>query len=205
MPHDEPSTGGNTDESALGKQNPSLSNAGDSVATHSQRPAGPSLSGRVAFFPFIVVIVLGLMFVLSMAFQFQRIMQSLDKSRTLWPKAQSTLANRYRNANDLLENNRFLDRPIDLDYWKEQQEKFRETVQFDRQVDSALALESMLQNLLTRTLEPDKSNFIPLPAGDTNVEELLASERDRNDAQTSFLGRWAMTLLRLKTPQVFIP
>lgn len=205
MLNDEHSTGRNAKASALGKQNLSSSNADDSVATRSQHPAGPSLSGRVAFFPFIVIIILGLIFVLSMAFQFQRIMQSLDRSRTLWPKAQSTLANRYRNANDLLENNRFLDRPIDLNYWKEQQEKFRETVQFDRQVDSALALESMLQNLLTRSLEPDKSNFLPLPAGNSNVEELLASERVRNDAQTSFLGRWAMTLLRLKTPQVFIP
>lgn len=205
MLNDEHSTGRNTNDSALGKRNLNSPNAGDSVATRSQHPVGPSLSGRVAFFPFIVIIVLGLIFVLSMALQFQRIMQSLDKSRTLWPKAQLTLANRYRNANDLLENNRFLDRPIDLNYWKEQQIKFRETVQFDRQVDAAIALESMLQNLLTRSLEPDKSNFLPLPAGNSSVEELLASEQDRNDAQTSFLGRWAMTLLRLKTPQVFLP
>lgn len=205
MPHDDPSSIGGGNISSLEKPNLSFSNDVEQTAIHSKPLAGLSLSGRVAFFPFIVIIVLGLIFVLSMAIQFQRIMQGLDRSRTLWPKAQSSLSDRFRNANDLLENNRFLDRPIDLDYWKQQQEKFRETVQFDRQVDSALALESMLQNLLSRTLEPDKSSFAPLPAGDPNVEELLASERERSDAQSSFLGRWAMTLLRLKTPQVFLP
>jgi hypothetical protein len=205
MKYADPSSNGSGNISSLEKTNLNLSNDADQTANHSQRPAGLSLSGRVVFFPFIVVIVLGLIFVLSMAIQFQRIMQGLDRTRTLWPKAQSSLSDRFRNANDLLDNNRFLDHPIDLDTWKQQQEKFRETVQFDRQVDSALALESMLQNLLTRALEPDKSSFAPLPAGDPNVEELLASERERNDAQSSFLGRWAMTLLRLKTPQVFLP
>lgn len=137
MPHDDPSSNGSGNISSLEKPKLGFSSDVDQTAIHSQRPAGISLSGRVAFFPFIVVIVLGLIFVLSMAIQFQRIMQGLDRSRTLWPKAQSSLSDRFRNANDLLENNRFLDHPIDLDYWKQQQEQFRETVQFDRQVDSA--------------------------------------------------------------------
>ena len=112
-------------------------------------PNSPTLSGRAAMVPFVIILVLGLVFVLSIAIQFQRIMTQLDRSRSVWPRAQLALADRYRNANDFLDSNRFLANPISITDWRNQQIKFRETVQFDRQVESAIELEKMLQSFET--------------------------------------------------------
>ncbi len=167
-------------------------------------PNSPTLSGRAAVVPFVIILVLGLVFVLSIAIQFQRIMTQLDRSRSVWPRAQLALADRYRNANDFLDANRFLANPISITDWRNQQIKFRETVQFDRQVESAIELEKMLQSFETdpKTAEEAK---ITLATSNEDLDKLVESERIRNDVQTSFLGRWTMFLLRLKTPPVFLP
>ena len=166
-------------------------------------PNSPTLSGRAAVVPFVIILVLGLVFVLSIAIQFQRIMTQLDRSRSVWPRAQLALADRYRNANDFLDANRFLANPISITDWRNQQIKFRETVQFERQVESAIELEKMLQSFETdpKTAEEAK---ITLATSNEDLDKLVASERIRNDVQTSFLGRWTMFLLRLKTPPVFL-
>lgn len=167
-------------------------------------PNSPTLSGRAAVLPFVIILVLGLVFVLSVAIQFQRIVTQLDRSRSVWPRAQLALADRYRNANDFLDANRFLANPISITDWRNQQIKFRETVQFDRQVESAIELEKMLLSFESdpKTAEEAK---ITLAISNEDLEKLVESERIRNDVQTSFLGRWTMFLLRLKTPPVFLP
>lgn len=167
-------------------------------------PNSPTLSGRAAVLPFVIILVLGLVFVLSVAIQFQRIMTQLDRSRSVWPRAQLALADRYRNANDFLDANRFLANPISITDWRNQQIKFRETVQFDRQVESAIELEKMLLSFESdpKTAEEAK---ITLAISNEDLEKLVESERIRNDVQTSILGRWTMFLLRLKTPPVFLP
>jgi len=167
-------------------------------------PNSPTLSGRAAVVPFVLILILGLVFVLSIAIQFQRIMTQLDRSRSVWPRAQLVLADRYRNANDFVDDNRFLAHPISITDWRNQQIKFRETVQFDRQVESAIELEKMLMSFISdpKTAEEAKAT---LSTSNEDLEKLLESERIRNAAQTSFLGRWTMFLLRLKTPPVFLP
>jgi hypothetical protein len=167
-------------------------------------PNSPTLSGRAAVVPFVVILILGLLFVLSIAVQFQRIMTQLDRSRSVWPRAQLVLADRYRNANDFLVTNRFLANPISITDWRNQQIKFHENVQFDRQVESAIELEKMLRSFIADPKTASEAQ-VTLATSSEDLEKLVESERLRNAAQTSFLGRWTMFFLRLKTPPVFLP
>lgn len=160
------------------------------------------ISGKVAVVAFSLILLLGLIAVLSIALQFQSIMQRLNASRSSWGPASTELSKRFDEAEHYLSSVDYMGNSPTLTDWSYYYNQFHESRQFDRQVASAQKLEEMLEALLSQQSLPPTSPITPLKPG-FKLLELLEKEKLRKQSEMSFLGRWTKTLLRLKTPSYF--
>lgn len=160
------------------------------------------ISGKVAVVAFSLILLLGLIAVLSIALQFQTIMQRLNASRSSWGPASTELSKRFDEAEHYLSSVDYLGNSPTLTDWSYYYSQFRESRQFDRQVASAQKLEEMLEGLLSQQSLPPTSPITPLKPG-SKLLELLEKEKLRKQSELSFLGIWTKNLLRLKTPSFF--
>ncbi|MFN6401652.1 MAG: hypothetical protein ACK449_17305 [Planctomycetota bacterium] len=159
------------------------------------------ISGRIAALSFSVILLLGLIAVLAIGLQFQRIMQNLNASRSAWGAASSELTSRFSTAEAYFKTVNYLDNSPSLTDWSYYYNQFSKSRQFDRQVESAQKLEGMLEAILSQKSILG-SPITPLSPSD-GMLDLLENEKKRKESETSFLGSWTKTLLRLKTPQFF--
>lgn len=157
-------------------------------------PPGVTIRGKWFVAPFVVVLILLLAWTLSIAIQFQTIMTRLDRARADWPAASQDLAKRFAAFDADLKSYSVSITDADRNAWNEAYAAFQETSQYDRQSTHAAILERI------RSKTGDQS--VPLEST-PSIEQLLAREQDRLQAQQSMVGRWAITALRLKLPGTF--
>ncbi|MFM8213461.1 MAG: hypothetical protein ACKN82_02265, partial [Pirellula sp.] len=112
------------------------------------------ISGKVALIAFSLILLLGLVAILSIGLKFQGIMQSLNASRSAWGRASGELVKRFGDAEQFLSSVDYLGNSPTLTDWKYYYAKFGESQQFDRQVEPAQKLESMLEALLSQQSLP---------------------------------------------------
>jgi hypothetical protein len=160
------------------------------------------ISGKVALFAFSLVLLAGLVAILSIGLKFQGIMQRLNASRSAWGRASGELVQRFGEADQFLRSVDYLGNSPTLTDWKYYYAKFGESQQFDRQVEPAQKLESMLEALLSQQSLPPTAPIGHLKPG-KDLLDLLDKEKTRKDSEMSFLGSWTKTILRLKTPSYF--
>ena len=171
---------------------------------HSEHPNQQqgAISGKVAVASFSLILLLGFVAVLSIALQFQSIMQRLNASRSAWGAASTELSSRFAEAEKYLSSVNYLDGSPTLLDWTYYYSQFSESRQFDRQVISASKLEGMLEAILSQKSLPPTAPITPLKP-QNGLLELLEQEQLRKQTETSFLGSWTKTLLRLNTPLYF--
>ena len=160
------------------------------------------ISGKVALIAFSLILLLGLVAILSIGLKFQGIMQSLNASRSAWGRASGELVKRFGDAEQFLSSVDYLGNSPTLTDWKYYYAKFGESQQFDRQVEPAQKLESMLEALLSQQSLPPTAPIGQLKPG-KDLLDLLDKEKSRKDSEMSFLGSWTKAILRLKTPPYF--
>ncbi|MFM9062066.1 MAG: hypothetical protein ACKOOI_03375 [Pirellula sp.] len=160
------------------------------------------ISGKVALIAFSLILLMGLVAILSIGLKFQGIMQSLNASRSAWGRASGELVKRFGDAEQFLSSVDYLGNSPTLTDWKYYYAKFGESQQFDRQVEPAQKLESMLEALLSQQSLPPTAPFGHLKPG-KDLLDLLDKEKSRKDSEMSFLGSWTKAILRLKTPPYF--
>ncbi|MFM7928823.1 MAG: hypothetical protein ACKO9Q_14020 [Pirellula sp.] len=160
------------------------------------------ISGKVALIAFSLILLMGLVAILSIGLKFQGIMQSLNASRSAWGRASGELVKRFGEAEQFLSSVDYLGNSPTLTDWKYYYAKFGESQQFDRQVEPAQKLESMLEALLSQQSLPPTAPFGHLKPG-KDLLDLLDKEKSRKDSEMSFLGSWTKAILRLKTPPYF--
>lgn len=160
------------------------------------------ISGKVALIAFSLILLMGLVAILSIGLKFQGIMQSLNASRSAWGRASGELVKRFGDAEQFLSSVDYLGNSPTLTDWKYYYAKFGESQQFDRQVEPAQKLESMLEALLSQQSLPPTAPFGHLKPG-RDLLDLLDKEKSRKDSEMSFLGSWTKAILRLKTPPYF--
>ncbi|MFM8262837.1 MAG: hypothetical protein ACKN9S_11225 [Pirellula sp.] len=160
------------------------------------------ISGKVALIAFSLILLMGLVAILSIGLKFQGIMQSLNASRSAWGRASGELVKRFGEAEQFLSSVDYLGNSPTLTDWKYYYAKFGESQQFDRQVEPAQKLESMIEALLSQQSLPPTAPFGHLKPG-KDLLDLLDKEKSRKDSEMSFLGSWTKAILRLKTPPYF--
>lgn len=168
------------------------------------KEADDRIPGRIAVVAFSILLVLGFLCVLAIGLQFQTIMNRLDASRSAWPEASKELTQRFGEADQFLASVDYLDHSSTLMDWRFYYDQFGESRQFDRQVASAVKLEEMLEALLSQRSLPPLAPIQPIEAN-SGLLNLLEKEQWRKNSEQGTLGRWTMTLLRLKTPPYFEP
>lgn len=173
------------------------------------KPAGSNsgekkdvISGKVAVTIFSLILVLGLVAVLSIALQFQVLMQRLNASRSAWGGASTELSKRFGDAEQFLSSVDYLGNSPTLTDWKYYYSQFLESRQFDRQVNAAQKLEEMIEALISQRSLPPTAPIEPLDPGE-KLASLIEKEKSRKQSEQSQLGSWTKTLLRLKTPTYF--
>ena len=147
---------------------------------------------------------LGVLFILSIAFQFQRIMSSLDASRAAWPKASAVLADRYMSSNIYLSGTELLAEVNSLQSWRDQYKAFKVSSQFDRQVGPSINLENMISGLVNQRIATFDSPIRHLVAKGP-ILEIVEKEAYRKSLEESSLGKLTKVVLGLKTPSFFEP
>jgi hypothetical protein len=167
-----------------------------------QQEQSDRISGKVALIAFSLILLIGLVAILSIGLKFQGIMQSLNASRSAWGRASGELVKRFGDAEQFLSSVDYLGNSPTLTDWKYYYAKFGESQQFDRQVEPAQKLESMLEALLSQQSLPPTAPIGHLNPG-KDLLDLLDKEKTRKDSEMSFLGSWTKTILRLKTPPYF--
>lgn len=157
-------------------------------------PPGWTIRGKWFVVPFVIVLILLLAWTLAIAIQFQTIMSRLDRARADWPAASQDLAKRFADFDAALTVPNTGISESDRTAWNEAFAAFQQTTQYDRQNAPAAVLERIRnQNSDQRT-----------PVANTpSISKLLACEQERLRAQQSVVGRWAITVLRLKLPGTF--
>lgn len=167
-----------------------------------QQELADRISGKVALGAFSLILLLGLIAILSIGLKFQSIMQRLNASRSAWGRASGELVQRFGEAEQFLSSVDYLGNSPTLTDWKYYYTKFGESQQFDRQVEPAQKLESMLEALLSQQSLPPTAPFGHLKPG-KDLLDLLDKEKARKDSEMGFLGSWTKAILRLKTPPYF--
>jgi hypothetical protein len=160
-------------------------------------PTGWVIRGKWFVVPFVIVLCLLLALTLSMALQFQSIMQRLDNARTDWPAASRELEQRYAEFDTQFRNGTTMLGDADGKAWETEYSAFLETTQYDRQAKHA----AQLERLLAKSQASPKTDSDKVPS--ESIVALVAAEQSRRDVEQSWIGRWTITALRLKLPETY--